>query len=128
MNESQSVFSQSTPLGKLAILKFLCEQKISAIIQLNKNGKEFLKAKLEHPFALDEYSAGLIIKIEEVNATQSSLEVIEVSLLKKSEEPGKGYIPFNSALLPAKIHLPFVYIEDISSVILSAQKGEPAHI
>ncbi len=125
MSESQSVFRQSIPVGQLAIFKFLCEQKISVIVQLNKDGQDFLKKKLEHSFALDEYSSGLIINIEAVHITQSSLEV---SLLKKSEEPGKGYIPFKSALLPEKIYLPFLCIDDISNVILSAQKGEPAHI
>ena len=128
MSESQSIFRQSIPVGQLAIFKFLCEQKISVIVQLNKDGQDFLKKKLEHSFAIDEYSAGLIIKIEEVNTTRSSLEVIEVSLLKKSEEPGQRYVPFKSALLPEKIDLEFLHIADISSVILPAQKGEPAHI
>lgn len=118
-----SVFQDAPPVGKLAILKYLCEQKINVLLCLNTKGKDFIEKELNYKFAIEEYSRGLSVSLDSFDFKSGpgpQVYVANVTLLKKADEKGKKYIPLDTPLVVGKRKIPIIFIDDVIPILSSS--------
>lgn len=118
-----SVFQDALPVGKLAILKYLCEQKINVLLCLNETGKELIEKELGYKFAIEEYSRGLSVSLDSFDFTSGpgpQVNIANVTLLKKTDEKGGKYIPLDTPLVVGKRKISVIFIDDVIPILSSS--------